>query len=186
MPALLSWDEFLDVVREAGVVEEQTLRPFLEQWDKNSSRTRDTTELAEGMLKAGLITSFQKDQLLQGKRRGYIIADKYILLEHLGAGGMGSVWLCEHKVMRRRVAIKVLPTAFAKDPEYLARFHREARAAAALDHPNLVRAYDVDQEGKYHYLVMEYVDGVSLHAVVNKEGPLDVRRAADYISQAGA
>ena len=65
--------------------------------------------------------------MLQGKRRGYIIADKYILLEHLGAGGMGSVWLCQHRVMRRRVAIKVLPTAYAKDPEFYA-FYRSMQA----------------------------------------------------------
>src|SRR4051812_5710720 len=119
MPASLSCDEFLDVVREAGIVDQQELGTFLEQWKQGSSQAKDTGQLAETMFKAGLITSFQKQNLLEGKKRGYIIADKYILLEHLGSGGMGSVWLCQHKVMRRRVAIKVLPTDFAKDPEYV-------------------------------------------------------------------
>src|SRR5581483_7993250 len=106
---------------------------------------------AEEMFQAGLITGFQKTQLLQGKRRGFIIGDKYILLEHIGSGGMGSVLLCEHNVMRRRVAIKILPPNFAKDPEYVDRFQREARAAAALDHPNIVRAHDCDHDDKMYF-----------------------------------
>jgi serine/threonine protein kinase len=185
MPTPATFDEFLDVLAESGLVDEKRLEAFLEQWYVASSVPENPRELAEDMLKAGLITPFQKDNLLQGKRHGYIIADKYILLGHLGAGGMGSVYLCEHKVMRRRVALKVLPPALvAKDPEYLERFHREARAAAALDHPNIVRAHDVDQDDKFHFLVMEYVEGTNLHDLTLKEGPLDVQRAADYIAQA--
>lgn len=186
MPATLGWDEFLAVVREAGIVDELSLKPFLEKWNQASSQSRDTGQFAESMRQAGLITSFQKKNLLEGKKRGYIIAEKYILLEHLGAGGMGSVWLCEHKVMRRRVAIKVLPTAFGKDPEYLARFHREARAVAALDDPNIVRAFDVDHDDKMHFLVMEYVDGNSFQGIVDDKGPLGIQQAADYISQAAS
>src|SRR5689334_22282905 len=109
MPAPSTCDEFLDVLRESGVVDEKRLGEFFEQWYAVSSPPEDPQELAGEMIKAGLITPFQKDLLLQGKRRGYVIADKYVLLNHLGAGGMGSVYLCEHKVMRRRVAIKVLP-----------------------------------------------------------------------------
>jgi serine/threonine protein kinase len=98
---------------------------------------------------------------------------------------MGSVYLCEHKLMRRRVAVKVLPTAKAEDPASLERFYREARAVAALDHPNIVRAYDIDQDEKLHFLVMEYVDGASLQEIVKKTGrPLDVARAAHYMRQA--
>jgi len=179
-------NEFLDAVRESGVVEDERLNAFLEQWYAVSPLPENPKELAREMLEAKLITPFQHDQLLQGKRRGFIIAGKYILLDHLGAGGMGSVYLCEHRVMRRRVALKVLPSAFAQDPEYLQRFHREARAVAALDDPNIVRAYDVDHDGKVHYLVMEYVEGSSLQELVSKEGPLDIQQAADFISQAAS
>src|SRR6185437_6316404 len=70
------------------------------------------------------------------------------------------------------------------DSSYLGRFHREARAAAALDHPNIVRAFDVDHEGDVHYLVMEYVEGSDLRELVETGGPLDFRTAADYIRQA--
>src|SRR5579864_6828273 len=86
--------------------------------------------------------------------------------------------------MRRRAAVKVLPAAKADDPASLERFYREARAVAALDHPNIVRAYDIDQEENLHFLVMEYVDGSSLQDVVKKSGPLELSRAAHYISQA--
>ena len=96
------------------------------------------------------------------------------MLEKLGAGGMGQVFLCEHKLMRRRVAVKVLPIAKADDPASLDRFYREARAVAAVDHPNIVRAYDIDQDENLHFLVMEYVDGTNLQDLVKKFGPLDV------------
>ena len=86
---------------------------------------------------------------------------------------MSSVYLAEHVLMQRRVAIKVLPKSRVEDTSYLARFHREARAAASLDHRNIVRAYDVDNEGSIHYLVMEYVEGRDLQHIVQEDGPLD-------------
>src|SRR5262249_27270936 len=96
---------------------------------------------------------------------------------------MGSVYLCEHKFMRRRVAVKVLPSAKAEESSALERFYREARAVAALDHPNIVRAYDIDQDDKLHFLVMEYIDGASLQEIVKRHGPLEVPRAAHYMRQ---
>src|SRR5690242_9021234 len=100
------------------------------------------------------------EQFLEVVRKSGLVAeqrlnDKYRILEFLGSGGMGSVYLCEHVTMRRRVAIKTLPVSKANDSSYLERFHREARAVAALDHPNIVRAYDIDHEGDLHFLVME-------------------------------
>ncbi|MEX0712859.1 MAG: protein kinase, partial [Pirellulales bacterium] len=106
------------------------------------------------------------------------------LLGHLGTGGMSSVFLAEHVLMRRRVAVKVLPQNRVHDTSYLARFHREARAVAALDHPNIVRAFDVDNEEDVHYLVMEYVDGRDLKQMVESDGPLDFATAAETIRQA--
>jgi serine/threonine protein kinase len=86
--------------------------------------------------------------------------------------------------MQRRVAIKVLPKDRVADSSYLARFHREAQAAAKLDHRNIVRAYDVDNEGDTHYMVMEYVEGRDLQQMVREEGPLDYTVAAEFIRQA--
>jgi serine/threonine protein kinase len=86
--------------------------------------------------------------------------------------------------MRRRVAVKVLYGTKAQDRTALERFRREARAAAALDHPNIVRAFDVGQDDHLHFLAMEFVDGVSLQDLVRKRGPLPQGIAADYLRQA--
>jgi serine/threonine protein kinase len=97
---------------------------------------------------------------------------------------MSSVYLSEHPIMRRPVAIKVLPKKRVGKSSYLERFELEARAVAALDHPNIVRAYDIDNEGDTHYIVMEYVEGQDFQRIVEHVGPLSFERAADYIAQA--
>src|SRR5207247_10029163 len=84
---------------------------------------------------------------------------QYQILERLGFGGLGIVYLAEHKALRRRVAVKVLPVSLAESRWFLDRFYKEAQAVAALNHPNIVCAHDIDQDGKLHFLVMEYVDG---------------------------
>jgi serine/threonine protein kinase len=181
MPAPATTNEFLELVRKSGVVEEKRLAVFVERI--GASLPDEPLKLAELLVRDGLLTQFQAEQCLQGKWRRFNIG-KYKVLERIGSGGMGSVYLCEHKFMRRRAAVKVLPTAKATDPAALERFYREARAVAALDHPNIVRAYDIDQEDNLHFLVMEYVDGSSLQEIVKKVGPLDPVRTAHYIQQA--
>src|SRR5439155_3518264 len=126
---------------------------FLQQARSSSSMPDRPERLAGLMVQESLLTHFQAEQIMLGKWRRFTIG-KYKVLERLGSGGMGSVYLCEHKFMRRRVAVKVLPAAKAEDPSSLERFYREARAAAALDHPNIVRAYDIDQDENLHFLVM--------------------------------
>jgi serine/threonine protein kinase len=129
------------------------------------------------------LTEFQARLLLQGKWKNFFLAGKYKVLEHLGTGGMGMVFLCEHRHMRRRVAVKVLPPD-PSDPDHVRRFLREAQAVAMLDHPNIVRAFDVDREGNLHFLIMEYIDGASLQFLVDARGPLAVDRAVNYVAQA--
>src|SRR5438552_924671 len=183
MPAPGTVDEFLDLIRKSGVVEEKRLSPYLEKLRAAGKVPTDPGKMARLLIDNSILTHFQAEQLLQGKWRRFTIG-KYKVLERLGSGGMGSVYLCEHKLMRRRVAVKVLPTAKAAEPSSLERFYREARAVASLDHPNIVRAYDIDQDDKLHFLVMEYVDGASLQEIVKRSGPLDPIRASHYIRQA--
>jgi serine/threonine protein kinase len=140
----------------------------------------EPTKAAGLLVRDGILTYFQAEQILQGKWKRFSIG-KYKVLERLGSGGMGTVFLCEHKLMRRRVAVKVLPIAKSTDESSLARFNREARAAAAVDHPNIVRAFDIDQDDNLHFLVMEYVDGTNLQDLVKKAGPLEPVRAAHYV-----
>jgi serine/threonine protein kinase len=185
MAAPATIDEFFDLMRKSGVVEENRLDAYLERLGSTSNLPEDLGKAAGVLVRDGVLTHFQAEQLLAGKWRRFTIG-KYKVLERLGSGGMGSVYLCEHLFMRRRVAVKVLPTAKAEDPSALERFYREARAVAALDHPNIVRAYDIDQDDKLHFLVMEYIDGASLQEIVKRHGPMEVRRVANYVRQAAA
>ena len=98
---------------------------------------------------------------------------RYRIVRLLGAGGMGTVFQAEHRVMVRNVAIKVINQELTNQPEVVERFRQEVRAAAKLSHPNIVTAHDAEQTGDLHFLVMEYVDGTDLARYVRKKGPLD-------------
>jgi Tol biopolymer transport system component len=98
----------------------------------------------------------------------------YEIVEQLGAGGMGEVWLAEDTRLRRKVAIKVLPEAFAADPERLARFEQEARASAALNHPHIAVVHDIGHDGNVHFMVQEFLQGQTLRDQLDKGAlPLD-------------
>ena len=178
-------DKFLDMVRRSRLVDrEQLVRAQADlKGHAGDAGVVDEKRLADKLVDDGLLTPWQRENLLQGRYKGFFVK-KYKLLDLLGAGGMSHVYLAEHTLMRRRVAIKVLPKSRVKDSSYLGRFHREARAAAALDHRNIVRAYDVDNDGDVHFFVMEYVEGCDLQTMVKRDGPLDYVRAADYVRQA--
>jgi serine/threonine protein kinase len=183
----ITLESFLAVLKRSGLIAADRLKPLLNEFQQSGGGSADGRPFADWLVAKSLLTPWQADKLLQGKHKGFFLG-KYRLLDLLGKGGMSSVYLAEHVLMRRRCAIKVLPAKKVKDTSYLGRFHREAQAVASLDHPNIVRAYDVDHEQdgeiEIHFLVMEFVDGSSLHELVNREGPLDVVRAAEYIRQA--
>lgn len=183
--AKLKVDTFIDLVRRSELVEGDRLDEVLGELESKVGKVAadDSRVVCQHLRDAGLLTRWQCDKLLAGRHKGFFLG-KYKLLDHLGTGGMSAVYLAEHVHMHRRVAIKVLPQARVHDSSYLARFYREARAAASLDHPHVVRAYDVDNQGETHYLVMEYVAGRDLHRLVKKQGVLDYETAADYIRQA--
>jgi formylglycine-generating enzyme required for sulfatase activity/serine/threonine protein kinase len=108
----------------------------------------------------------------------------YVLLELLGAGGMGEVYKAEHKHMERVVAVKTLHAEALDSAEAVERFHREVKAAAKFSHRNVVTAFDAGEVDGVHFLAMEYVDGGNLHWVVVRCGPLPVEQAVDYVIQA--
>ncbi len=183
MPAPTSVPEFLDVIKKSGLVPEDGLTAELSRLRAKSAGPQTVEGMAAAFVDAGLLTRFQCKQVKLGRYKRFEVASKYRLLELLGVGGMGAVYLCEHIFMKRLVALKVLPVEKLADPSALLRFYREARAVAALDHPNIVRAYDIDKFEQMHFLVMEYVDGVSIQEVVARHGPLDPYRAANYVAQ---
>jgi len=175
---------FLDLVKRSRLVEAEPLQDFLTSLraEQGGELPERQEALAEAFVKAELLTTWQSEKLLAGKHRGFILG-KYKLLGQLGKGGMSTVYLAEHILMRARRAIKVLPRDRVSDSTYLNRFELEARAAAKLDDPNIVRAYDIDHEGETHYIVMEYVEGRDLHQLVKAKGFLEYTVAADYIAQ---
>ncbi len=180
MPAPTKTDEFLDLVRKSGLINADQLDNFSRQI--NADDETAPKKLAGMFINAGMLTQFQAEQFLMGKWRGFTIG-KYKVLERLGFGGTGTVYLCEHLMVHRKVAIKVLPATKADNPAALGRFYREARAAGILEHPNLVKCHDIDQDNGLHFLVMDYVDGSSLQHIIAKFGPMAVGRAASYIRQ---
>src|SRR5205823_8403671 len=97
---------------------------------------------------------------------------RYEILELLGSGGMGAVYKARHRLMDRLVALKVIRPDLIGEPAMVTRFEREARAAARLTHPNIVAAYDADQVGGTHFLVMEYVEGADLDQILAGRGQL--------------
>jgi hypothetical protein len=109
---------------------------------------------------------------------------RYRVLRLLGKGGMGAVYLAEHLVMGRQVALKTIAAGFLTSEEAVGRFRREVRAAARLNHPNIVQAYDADQAGSLHFLVMEYVQGLSVAEYARRKGPLPVEQACSIVAQA--
>ncbi|MBN9522470.1 protein kinase [bacterium] len=177
-----SVEELVQLVRKSGMVDEDCLSAYLQRREFARGLPTDPREFAEDMVRDGVLTNFQSEQFLLGKWRGFTIG-KYKLLERVGVGGMGQVFLCEHMFMKKRVAVKVLPPAKADQPAALGRFYREARAAGTLQHPNIVRTHDIDQDGNLHFIVMDYVDGTNLLDVVKRFGPMDLGRATSYVRQ---
>ena len=152
MPAPTSVTELLELTQKSGVVDENRLNAYVQQLRAAGSCPAEPTKLAGLMVRDGLLTFFQAEQLLAGKWKRFTVG-KYRVLERIGSGGMGQVFLCEHKVMRRRVAVKVLPRNLARNKTLLQRFVREAKSAEALEHPNVVAIYDHGTDDGRYYLV---------------------------------
>lgn len=109
---------------------------------------------------------------------------RYRIIRVLGHGGMGAVYLAEHRVMARLVALKVIRKNLVENAQAVERFRREVKAAARLAHANIVTAHDAEEAGDAHFLVMEYVEGSNLAEVLERRGPMPVYVASHYIRQA--
>lgn len=176
--------ELLDLVRKSGIYRAESLDDRLSDVQE---LPEDPIQCAAVLVQHGLLTRFQAKLLLTGRYKGFRLGS-YVIREQLGQGGMGAVYLAEHETLRRRVALKVLtpPKDDANGKLTLERFLREARAAAALDHPNIVRTHDISQQGDVHFLVMEYVEGQTLDQMLERGGPINPSRAVGYVAQAAA
>jgi len=183
--ATLSVDSFVDFVERSELVEADALQAALAELKAahGGELPADTGVVANLLIDKGLLTAWHVEKLMDKKYKRFSLGN-YKLLRLLGQGGMSSVYLAEHKLMHRLRAIKVLPEKRVHDSSYLARFHLEAQATAQLNHPNIVRCYDIDNEGATHYIVMEFIEGKDLYSIVKQEGPLSLELACNYIAQA--
>ena len=117
--------------------------------------------------------------MLEGK----VLGERYKVQSLIGGGGMANVYLGFDTILKREVAIKVLKLEYANDDDFIRRFHREAQNATSLSHPNIVTIYDVDDENDIYYMVMEYVDGMTLKRYIQLHAPLDPEEAVMITAQ---
>jgi len=175
-------DKFLQNLSDSGLLSEQelnALRESLPAGDKGPS----AESIAKLLIKRGKINQYQAKRIAAGQTRALVLGNN-IIVDKIGEGGMGEVFLAKHRRMKRPVVVKVLPQEATESDYARKRFQREVEAAAKLSHPNIVTAFDADEENGIHYLVMEFVDGRDLASVVNENGPLSIQSAVDCILQA--
>lgn len=183
--APISVNNFLELVQRSKLVEPSKYKKGVAACMKKhgGELPDDVNIVADDFIEQGLLTRWHCDKLFDRKHRGFFLG-KYKLLGHIGSGGMSAVYLADHTMMNQRRAIKVLPKSRLNEASYRERFIREAQVTASLDHPNIVRAFDIDSENDNHYIVMEYIEGQDLQQLVSPDEPLDFETAAFYIAQA--
>ncbi|MFV1967689.1 MAG: protein kinase [Pirellulaceae bacterium] len=170
--------EFLSLVEKSGLLVDEQIAKAREVGKRN----QDPTAVARELLKNGWLTKWQAAQLLAGFFRLRI--GNYRLCDQIGKGEMGRVYLAEHAKLGKQVAVKALSPRHTAKPDSVKRFLREAQAASALEHENIVHVQDVSSEGDRHFIVMEYVQGKDLQQRVKDEGPLAFRDVAHIVRQA--
>lgn len=175
----LTREEFLNRLRDARVLPDAVWPKLAELLPASLT---DGEAVARELVKQRQLTPFQAQQVFAGRGQSLVLGN-YVITDKLGQGGMGMVLKAEHRVMKRVVALKVLSPALVKTSELRQRFQREVRAVARLSHHNIVTAFDADEAGGVHYLVMEFVAGRDLASLVKDRGPLAAAQALPLIRQ---
>ncbi|MEM6472504.1 MAG: serine/threonine-protein kinase [Planctomycetota bacterium] len=173
--------DFVRRTMHAGLVELSDVKKVVVSLMADG-QTFTPVRLAEGLVNADLLTPWQSRKLLAGKGRGFFLGN-YKLLRPLGKGGMGVVFLAQHSVMNRQMALKILPAEASKDERRIERFKEEARASAKLEHRNIVQAFDFSQADGKLFIVMEYIEGVDLHRAVSRDGVMSPPESLDAVIQ---
>jgi serine/threonine protein kinase len=178
-PAVVDRDSFLQNLLISRLLTNQQVRLVIDK----VGHVQETREIAKALVSWQLLTKFQAKMLLLGRNSGFFLGP-YRILDQLGQGGMGRVYKAMHQTMNRVVALKVLAPQMVNTARAYHLFLREVRAAAQLSHPNIVMAFDANENEGRHYLAMEYVDGPNLERYVKKHGSLPVGLACEIIFQA--
>ena len=175
---------FWMAAQQSGLLNAQSLTAC---WDAIPLEKRDAVEhldrrLARQAVQQNFLTLWQAQQLLAGRTSGFRV-DRYLLLELIGQGGMGRVYLARDTRLKRLVALKILAPERMNNSRAVDRFKREARVGAQLQHENLVRIYDFGQANGRFFLVMEYIEGKTVGALITAQGPMPVPTAARFTWQ---
>jgi serine/threonine protein kinase/Leucine-rich repeat (LRR) protein len=174
----VSLEQFLKQLEDTGILGGDTLQEFRPP----KSTLKHAEELSFELVRHKKLTKFQAEQIYLGHAKSLLLGN-YLLMDKIGTGGMGQVFKARHRRMDRIVAVKLLPSQTNKNPEVIARFEREVKTVAKFSHPNIVAAYDADCANGRHFLVMEFVEGRDLSAIVKSIGPLSLEQALNYILQ---
>ncbi len=187
LPALAR--TFLQELLDLGLTDPPALREFLDGAGKTLSDLTTRERVGQALGHAGTLTSYQRDRVVAGSTFGLVLGS-YRVLDRLGGGSVGVVFLGEHVLLRRRVAIKVVPVDDAVSQQHLDRFHSEMRVLASINHPHVVSAYDAGvlpspgaHQPALHYLVLEIVPGGDLEQYVYDHGPRPVGQACEWTRQ---
>ncbi len=173
--------QFAKSLADTGIVTADVLTSVQEKIP--ADQREDPQALARELVTAGQLTKFQALNALQGRSKNLVFGE-HVVIDRIGAGGMGQVFKARHRRMDRIVAIKVISAAAMKNADAVKRFEREVRAAAKLSHTNIVTAFDAGEQDGVHFLVMEYVNGPDLSSLLKKQGKLPVKQVCDFIAQA--
>ncbi|MFT3881681.1 MAG: serine/threonine-protein kinase [Gemmatales bacterium] len=177
----LSVRAFFGSLRKSRLLEEHDILA----WQARRSLPDDPQLITRLMIRERALTPFQAEQLLQGNEFNFHVGS-YRILDQLGVGNKGTLYLAEHRAMQRQVALKLLHQEKAESRLSLERFYREGRITASLNHPNIVKLYDFVEEGDQPCLMMEYVEGQTLAQMVSTLGQLNYEKAIGFVRQAAA
>jgi serine/threonine protein kinase len=177
----MNTEQFAQLAVELGLIEPTVWSSLSTQLP--ADKRDDAQTAAKLLIEHGDLTRYQAAALYQGKGRSLVYGD-YLVFDRIGAGGMGQVFKARHRRMDRVVALKVLSAASMQSADAVKRFEREVKAAAKLNHPHIVTAYDAGLQDGVPYLVMEFVDGSDLSSLLKRQGKFPVKQACDLIAQA--
>lgn len=176
--------EFCTLLAKSKLLTADEVDALRRRWEADRPGADDQVEAFVKSIagRRGVITNWQAALISRGRADGFFL-EGYKILEQRGKGQMGGVYKAAH-ALGQVVALKILPASRAKDQRVLARFQREARLLTQLDHPNVVRAFQVGESGGRHYIVMEFLDGETLDEVLARRKRLPVPEAVRLVRQA--
>ncbi len=174
-------DDLLPLIRESGVLTERQFADIKARVLRGDYPAQSNA-LAERLVSEKILTNYQVGRFLKNKAHGLVVG-RYVLMDRLGSGSMGRVYKAHHQMMDRLVAIKIIAPEIVSNDRVIARFQREMKLVGRLDHPNVIRAFDADKINRVLYIVMEYVQGLSLSERMRKK-LLTPMEMADYAAQA--